>query len=157
MDKNALLATLLNTLQQELAETQLAAREAHEGAIHEQSKAETQYDTLGLEHAYLAEGQSRRIAELQQEIVSLRNLPPTTGNDGQIRLNSLIRLEDDNGANPMLLWLLPAGGAQHLPSPAGRIQVITPRSPIAGLLRGRSVGDSIRLTNGREMFIAAIE
>ncbi|MCP5326135.1 MAG: transcription elongation factor GreAB [Oceanospirillaceae bacterium] len=156
MDKNALLATLLNTLQQELAETQLAAREAHEGAIHEQSKAETQYDTLGLEHAYLAEGQSRRISELQAEIVSLRNLPAAS-NDGQIRLNSLIRLEDEQDGSSLLLWLLPAGGAQHLPSPAGRIQVITPRSPIAGLLRGRSAGDSIRLANGREMFIATIE
>lgn len=157
MDKQHLLALLLNTLQQELAETQLAAREAHEGAIHEQSKAETQYDTLGLEHAYLAEGQSRRISELQMEIVSLRNLPPTTANDGQIRLNSLVCLEDENAGSRLLLWLLPAGGAQSVQSPAGPIQVITPKSPIAGLLRGKQVGEAVRLANGRELWIASID
>lgn len=156
MDKSQLLALLLGQMQQELNAAQVAAREAHEGAIHEQSKAETQYDTIGLEHAYLAEGQSRRIAELHGEIISLRNLPPAVHGDGQIRFNSLIVLEDDN-ATQMRLWLLPAGGAQSVQSPAGPVQVITPKSPIAGLLRGKRAGDSIRLANGREMHILSID
>lgn len=156
MDKSQLLALLLGQMQQELNAAQVAAREAHEGAIHEQSKAETQYDTIGLEHAYLAEGQSRRIAELHGEIISLRNLPPAVQGDGQIRFNSLIVLEDDN-ATQMRLWLLPAGGAQSVQSPAGPVQVITPKSPIASLLRGKLTGDSIRLANGREMHILSID
>lgn len=156
MDKSQLLTLLLEQMQQELNAAQIAAREAHEGAIHEQSKAETQYDTIGLEHAYLAEGQSRRIAELHGEIISLRNLPPAVHGDGHIRFNSLIVLEDDN-APPMQLWLLPAGGAQSVQSPAGLVQVITPKSPIAGLLRGKQVGEAVRLANGRELWIARID
>jgi transcription elongation GreA/GreB family factor len=156
MDKHLLLAQLLATLQQELNEALLAAKEAHAGAIHEQSKAETQYDTIGLEHAYLAEGQSRRIAELHEEIVSLRNLPPTTTGDGHIRLNSLVILQDEQSSEHMRVWLLPAGGAQSLATPEGRVQVITPKSPIAGLLRGKRQEDVIRLANGRNLYIVKI-
>ncbi|WP_199922461.1 hypothetical protein [Pseudoalteromonas piratica] len=35
-------------------------------------KAETQYDSLGIEMAYLAEGQSKRIESLRQDIQVLK-------------------------------------------------------------------------------------
>src|SRR6185369_8928996 len=52
-----------------------AARAAHAEAPHESSKAESKYDTRGLEASYLARGQSRQAAEVAQAIEDFQKLP----------------------------------------------------------------------------------
>ena len=51
-----------------------AASQAYETATHKENKAENKYDTLGLEAAYLAEGQSKRVLELEQSLASFQHL-----------------------------------------------------------------------------------
>jgi hypothetical protein len=45
-----------------------AARASHAEATHESSKAESKYDTRGLEAAYLAGGQARQVKEILDSI-----------------------------------------------------------------------------------------
>ena len=68
MDKNLLLQDVLSHLQSDLEQATLAAVTAHEAATHEENVAENKYDTLGLEAAYLASGQARRVEELRQTL-----------------------------------------------------------------------------------------
>ena len=66
MSKDALIAAVLVRLEEDLKVAQDAARAARDAATHEESVAENKYDTFGLESAYLAEGQAKRVREIEQ-------------------------------------------------------------------------------------------
>ena len=68
INKQALVELIISDLQQALNQAISAANEAHAAAVDDQSVAETQYDTLAIEASYLAEGQSKRVQELQKAI-----------------------------------------------------------------------------------------
>ena len=68
VDKKALIGKIIEQLTAELELFAKAARASHAEATHEQSKAESKYDTRGLEASYLARGQSRQLAETEQAI-----------------------------------------------------------------------------------------
>jgi hypothetical protein len=62
MNKCALLKKIVAKLTSELEVYFRAAQASRAEATHEQSKAESKYDTRGLEASYLARGQSKQIA-----------------------------------------------------------------------------------------------
>lgn len=74
MDKKKLLRLITEKLAADLEVAVRAAQTAHETATHEENVAENKYDTLGLEAAYLAAGQSRRVEEIRQALGLYRNL-----------------------------------------------------------------------------------
>jgi len=140
---------LLNLLQQELDAAFEAVNEAHANATHEQSKPENQYDTLALEAAYLAHGQSERIAELQDQIATLNNFELREfKEDDQIAAGALITLLNSDDETTRSLWLLPVAGGEVLSvkDSDNKITTVTPDAPIARELMGRYEGDEIVLT-----------
>ena len=137
---------LLKLMQQELDAAFDAVNEAHANATHEQSKPENQYDTLALEAAYLAHGQSERIAELQDQIAILNNFELREfSEDDQIAAGALIQLLNCNDDTTKLLWMLPVAGGEVLASGDDNITTVTPQAPIAQELIGRYEGDEITL------------
>ena len=60
MDKSRLIKQIVASLSQSLGVLEKAARASHAEATHESSKAESKYDTRGLEAAYLAGGHLRQ-------------------------------------------------------------------------------------------------
>ena len=58
MKKAQLLKQIVASLSESLGVLEKAARASHAEATHESSKAESKYDTRGLEAAYLAGGQA---------------------------------------------------------------------------------------------------
>ena len=60
MNKSQLVREILAALSDSLGLLEKAARASHAEATHESSKAESKYDTRGLEAAYLAGGQARQ-------------------------------------------------------------------------------------------------
>ncbi len=72
MDKQAIVQQVIERLGLELQAPEQAARVAHETATHEENIAENKYDTLGLEAAYLAAGQARRVEEIGQRLLGRR-------------------------------------------------------------------------------------
>ena len=60
MKKAELIKQIVASLTENLELLQKAARASHEEATHESSRAESKYDTRGLEAAYLAGGQARQ-------------------------------------------------------------------------------------------------
>ena len=77
MDKFVLRQQVLDRLAEDLLQTELAARAAHEAATHEENIAENKYDTLGLEAAYLATGQARRVEAIRQAMAHWRQFRPS--------------------------------------------------------------------------------
>ncbi len=68
MNKRAVLQKIIGKLTEELGVYFRAAQNSRAEATHEQNKAESKYDTRGLEASYLARGQSRQAAELEAAI-----------------------------------------------------------------------------------------
>src|SRR5258706_2373263 len=68
MNKRQILKQIIAALTQSLAVLEKAARASHEEATHESSRAESKYDTRGLEAAYLAGGQTRQAKEILDAI-----------------------------------------------------------------------------------------
>ena len=150
MDKKDLLVQLIQHLQQEIDVTMNAVNEAHALASHEQSKPENQYDTLALEAAYLAHGQSERIAELQRQVMLLNHFDFLEYNDdSRIAVGALVCVEefDIEVNNPDLqwFWLLPVAGGVLLNVGEIEIRTITAKAPLADKLLGSYVGDEILL------------
>jgi len=143
IDKTLLIDALLDELNQNLATTILAANEARALATHEQSKPETQYDTVGLEASYLAHGQSQRVEEIKQSINSWKELAGREVNLARgVSLGSLVELEDEDGNTSYYLLGLHAGGMK-LQQDGVLITVITNSSPLGKSLIGQQIYDEI--------------
>src|SRR5580700_8804326 len=67
-DKARLVKEIVASLSASLGVLEKAARASHAEATHESSKAESKYDTRGLEAAYLAGGQARQAKEILDSI-----------------------------------------------------------------------------------------
>jgi transcription elongation GreA/GreB family factor len=151
VNKQELLKQLLNHLQQDIDATMRAVNEAHALASHEQSKPENQYDTLALEAAYLAHGQSERIAELQRQVMLLNHFEFTDYNeDSRIAVGALVCIKSTE-EKLQWLWLLPVTGGVLLEANIKgedsclEIRSITPEAPLGKKLMGNYVGDEIVL------------
>ncbi|MEY8203631.1 MAG: transcription elongation factor GreAB [Bermanella sp.] len=157
MNKHHLRQAIIQNLQQTLASAVQAAQQAHDAATHEQSKAETQYDTLGLESAYLAAGQSRRIDEMTLAISQLQNWSIKDFNeDEEIYLGALLTLNAPN-QQTLRLFLAPAGGGISIPLGADAIKVITPQTPLGRALLGLGVEDTVTLPNGASYEVSHLQ
>src|SRR3954470_23812198 len=96
MNKNQLRNEIVASLSKSLSVLEGAARASHAEATHESSKAESKYDTRGLEAGYLASGQARQAREILESIKVYEALPLrdfTTGDE--IDLTALVELEMD--------------------------------------------------------------
>src|SRR5690606_40067799 len=69
MDKTRIQTLIVDRLQADLVIARDALKASHEAATHAESKAENKYDTRGLEAAYLADGQRRRVHEIETALV----------------------------------------------------------------------------------------
>src|SRR5438874_1123938 len=98
--KQALVRKIIAALTQELERFAKAARASHAEATDPQSKAEHKYDTRGLEAAYLAGGQARKVAEIEESIVQFQKLKLVDfGPETPIDYGALALIEMRGGAS----------------------------------------------------------
>ncbi len=144
MDKPTLKAALLSRLDDDIEAALVSSRSAQETASHEDNKPENQYDTLALEAAYLAHGQSERILRLQKERISLAKWSMPEKGEPLVRNGSLLKLisEDDE---TRWLFITPVGGYQ-LQAEGQKILVISQQTPLAKKLMGKEEGEALDLT-----------
>ena len=148
IDKQALVALIIDNLKQELALAINAANEAHAAAVDDESVAETQYDTLAIEASYLAEGQSRRVQELQAAVNAYQALPLLAFDENKaIALSALVQLSADE-TKKHWFFIGPAAGGFRCQLDDQHISVITPKSPMGLALTGRYLEDDIEVKLG---------
>jgi transcription elongation GreA/GreB family factor len=147
MDKAQFFQCLLVTLREEALHAVNASKDAAEYATNEESRAESQWDTQGLEASYLAAGQAsqaRQWADAIEELQSEREdlLKPNT----QVSLGALFSC--DFGDSVESFFFAGTAGGQTISMEDQKVTVITAQSPLAGRLLGRKAGDSFQLPNG---------
>lgn len=148
MNKAALIAKIVASLDAELARYAASARAAHEEATHEQSRAENKYDTRGLEASYLARGQSRQAAETlraREEFAALKGRK--FGPDDPIDTGAVVELEGPGGLSTYFIG--PSAGGTEIVHQRKTVLVITAQSPLGRQLLGRKQGDRLEIEIGR--------
>jgi hypothetical protein len=148
MNKHAILALIIEKLQQEAESLAKGAHTAHSDATNPESKAEHKYDTRGLEASYLAGAQAKIAAEALQnfsfyQTMELQNFP----DDTPIAISALIELESETGAHSFY-FLGMKGGGVDVEYEGHTILLITPASPIGRNLIGKTTGDSVTIMTG---------
>lgn len=147
MNKRDILSKIIDRLRSELALYRKAARAAHAEATDEQSKAENKYDTRGLEASYLARGQSRQAAEMEESITVFEGLNPAEAAPGTpIDVGCLVELSRPRERS--WYFLGPRAGGTEVEHRGHEITVVTPASPLGSRLLGRKAGDSVFLEQG---------
>jgi len=148
LNKSLLLDEIVNVLESAYQNALEAADQAHETATDGENIAENKYDTLGLEAAYLAHGQSQRAAELKIEITKFRKLPRTNCSpDDEISIGTVVIL-NDKSASKQYLFIGPGAGGLKLTHEGKEFLVITPSAPLGNALLGCYLHDEIDLIPG---------
>jgi transcription elongation GreA/GreB family factor len=155
-----LVSAIVEKLQLELSTAVAASQQARDSATHSENIAANKYDTLAVEAAYLAHGQSMRIAELKQCIALYQHFHrPTFSAGATIALGAQACIEDDQGQQRRF-FVGPAAGGLSIDSEQGPVQVITPTAPLGQALMGKRVDDEVdwQFNRRKELFsIVAIE
>ena len=147
MNKRTLIRKITARLADELEIYFRAASASRAEATHEQSKAESKYDTRGLEASYLARGQSRQAAEIESAIAEFEKLAVRKFGDGEaVGPGALVELE--TGGDHSFYFIGPRAGGTEVVQDKKKILVITPQSPLGEQLLGRKQGDRAQLTLG---------
>lgn len=156
MDKALFFKTLIETLELELKHAVEASKDAADYATNDEARAESQWDTQGLEASYLAAGQADQarqwagaIEELQAEKRDILQLKNT------ISLGALFKCE--LGGSEEYYFFAGVAGGHTVPMEGHDVTVISPGSPLAGRLLGLKVGESFQLPNGVYGQILAVE
>lgn len=145
MDKKKLLSLFESQAATTLKTLKNSAKAAHEAATHSESKAEDPYDTRGLEAAYLAGAQSKRVAELEALVALFRFVDLRAfGKGTPIASTALVELLNDEGKRSYTL-VMPQGGGMQAVLEGKTTQIVTPHSPLGEALMGRTVGESIQV------------
>lgn len=155
MQKQDLLQCILTHLKADHTLLLQAAKKAHEAATHEENIPDNKYETLALEASYIAQGQANRAQEIAGAIQEFEQLALREfGEEEEIRLSALVRLEDEEGRGK-LVFLAPASGGLSVDFEGESVQLITPPSPLGRALLGSVCGDLIEL-GGKEYEILEV-
>jgi len=152
--KTALLDELTALLSADLDTRERAHKAALEGATHEEAKPENDKDTRALEQSYLARGEALRIEELRQGLLAVRAVARRAFAPAEpVTAGALVEIEQDEV--PSTVLLMPYGGGTRLA--AGRVQVVTPQSPLGRALLGKRVGEACEVVlAGRTRALAVL-
>jgi len=124
-----------------------AASRAHDTATADESEAENKYDTLGLEAAYLAYGQSQRVAECEADLLAFSKLMAKEGaatHQQGISLGALFILKDEQGVE-QTLFLGPAAGGLKIRYMGRNVLIITPSAPLGKAVQGCLIDDEVEV------------
>lgn len=142
MNKLDLCTVIISQLEAALDSTSAAADQARATATDKQNIAENKYDTLGLEAAYLAHGQSERVVQLVKDLGEFRELQENIQPHDQIEVGSLVSLEDDSESE-RYVFIGPSAGGQIVAFEGINITVITASSPLGQSLMTLALDDEV--------------
>lgn len=149
MDKRLVFEALCDKLEAEIETSVGASRDAADYATDEEARAESKYDTQGLEASYLAAGQASMAHTLAGDLGTLRNLRE----DLILPREKVLRgamVECDFGDFSEWFYVCPVGGGETLEVEGLEVSVLTGKSPLGSSLLGKKAGDSFRLSSGAE-------
>ena len=123
--KEQIINKLLKIVSLDLKAATEAALSTKSLAKSDEFKAESKWDTRGIEAGYLASAQERRQKEIELEIISLKNLTLNLKVRDNLGIGSLVTTEK------IVYFITPLTGGIKLTINNTQIQVVSSSSPIA--------------------------
>ncbi|MBL7714103.1 MAG: GreA/GreB family elongation factor [Bdellovibrionales bacterium] len=136
------LAAILVKLRKERSALSQAVEAARDAATNTESQAEDSHDTRGVEASYLAAGQGKRLAEIDETIVRFEQA-----------MGSLIELHQlEPVKKKTWVFLAPLGGGISFELDGVSGLVVSPASPLGEELQGAAEGAtfSIEVAGGTQ-------
>ena len=155
MDKLNILKAVQEALEEELRRQLAAQATAAAGATHVEAKAESKWDTCGLEQSYLARGHAKQFEMLAGQVEALRSFVPPCFSGKPIGEGALVETEMDG--ETFLFFLLNCGGGTELVIDGHEITVITPESPVGAALIGKRQDEAYSFRAGMAGKIRRVE
>lgn len=155
MDKQMILRMVQAELEGELRRHLAAQQTAADGATHAEARAETKWDTCGLEQSYLARGHAKQFETLAKQVEELRSFIPPVFKGKPIDTGALAEVESDGES--LLFFLLHCGGGVVVRADDREITVITAASPVGTALIGKMEGDTYSFRAGQQGVIRYVE
>jgi transcription elongation GreA/GreB family factor len=146
MIKTELLHLVRERLRGELDRLRTANKQASSGAVDEESRAESKWDTQGLEASYLARGYARQYEELVAQLELLSDFAPESREGKGVGLGALVECEMNGFTN--WFFLMPCCGGVEVDHEGIEYTMITPESPIGAALSGKMKGAAFQLPSG---------
>ena len=143
-DKTKVREALLVEMRAALEAMARSARDAAEGATHEESRSEGDKDMRATEESYVARGKAMRTEELADELARAESgaFRAYVAVDA-IGPGALVRVLVDEA--PRLFLVSAYGGGRTLRVDGHEITVVAPATPVGGALVGKRVGDDFEL------------
>ncbi|CAM4169127.1 GreA/GreB family elongation factor [Pseudoalteromonas byunsanensis] len=150
MNKVHVIEHIRFALEAKLAEAKQAADSARIDATHEQSAAETQYDSLSIESGYLAQGQSERVNDAHKSI-SLFEQSFDLQNANKVTVGSLIKAIDLDDETHWF-YFGPSEGGLKVTVKKQTVLVITQSAPIGQVMFSKMIGDECEYQVGSQTY-----
>jgi transcription elongation GreA/GreB family factor len=151
MDKNAILAQLLEMLSQEVTDITRSLNYHREAAIEAEGRMVSRYDSTKAEMSYLADGHQGRLLETNRLISALRNFNLVPKD--KIEIGALVQMQA--GEEVRFYFILPGGAAREVEIGGRKIMIISPQAPLGKAMKGLESGDTV-LINKTEFEIIQI-
>ena len=155
MNRTDVIQAIIHELESQLATATAASQQAAESATDEESKAETKWDTQGLEASYLAAGQAEQARVIGESIQTLNGFL-TELPDAQGRVMAGTLVECELGGIRDWFFLSPVGGGLEIEIGDNEVTIITPQSPLGSSILGKETGAAFNLPNGAQGLVSSI-
>jgi hypothetical protein len=146
LDKSEIIKALLEVMESNLRRQFDANKNASDGATNAESRAETKWDTCGLEASYLARGHALQFKQTAAQVDELRAMEPQSFVGKQIGVGALVEVDSDG--ETMFFFLMNHGGGTELKLDFGEVTVVTPESPVGVAMQGKEQGNRYQLKSG---------
>jgi hypothetical protein len=155
MNKEHVMAALLEEMETEIERQRAANKQASSGATDSESKAESKWDTQGLESSYLARGYAHQFAVLVEQAEALRGFEPADFSGKPAGVGALVKCDIDDITS--YIFLLHCCGGTDLTVDGEEVTVVTTESPLGAALSGKAEGGAFALPNGANGTVIGIE
>jgi len=156
MQKDEVIAALIAALETELAAAEHASRDAASYATDEESRAESKWDTQGLEASYLAAGQAGQAKQLLNALSQLKGQRSELEQPCRVVQRGTLA-QCQIGRTTDWFFFAPSGGGETLKLDSGEVTVITQESPLARSLVGCMAGSDFTLPNGAGGMVLSVQ
>ncbi len=131
-----------------------AAHATRDEATHEDNKAESKYDTRGLEASYLAEAQACQAEEAEEHVARFESMPLREFQpEDPIALGALVEVA--LGGYVDLYMLAPGAGGKEFEIDGRECTLVTADSPMGARLLGLRQGARFDV-NGRDAEVKTV-
>lgn len=155
MDKTAFIDALIAQFEKRVEASRNASLDAASYATDAESKAESKWDTQGLEASYLAAGQASQAKETAgalQRLLADRDelLVPQR----VVGVGAMVKVSFDGEVD--CYFIASVGGGETVELGEESVTVLTPQSPLFDSLKGKVTGTGFELPSGARVEVLSI-